>query len=271
MRSHITLLHILAAFVGVAISQQCYGLDGTALDNTYAPCNPNAKHSGCCATKRSSGVDLCLDNGLCMSTRDELMGMIWQSGCTDAMGKDVACPRMCPGVNNDFGGLEPVQAWNVQQCDYGKYCCRAINDRQSCCNNATAPKVITSTVGAFQLQLATATQASISPTQAVATAISTGSPFDATGSTGSKDCKKERHQTAVVGGTIGGLFGAVIVGLMGALYWTYKQEKRQKKLKEHYEEQFSQTAAYRRTIASSAISLIHSEAQDNAKRKSSDV
>jgi len=96
MHSRVTFLSLFAAVIAVAASQTCYGLDGTQLDDTYAPCKPSAKHSGCCATKRSSGADLCLDNGLCMSTRDELMGMIWQSGCTDSTGKDVACPKMCP-------------------------------------------------------------------------------------------------------------------------------------------------------------------------------
>jgi hypothetical protein len=105
----------------------------------------------------------------------------------------------------------------------------------------------------------------------VATAIFTGSPFDATASSGSDDCKKERQQIAIVGGTIGGLFGAIIVALTGALFWMYKKEKRQRKLKEHYQDQISQTAAYRRTIASSAISLIHSEALDDGKRKSGEV
>ncbi|KAH7068999.1 hypothetical protein BKA63DRAFT_99227 [Paraphoma chrysanthemicola] len=273
MHSRVTLLSYFAVFIGIAISQQCYGLDGTALDETYAPCNPTAKHSGCCATKRSSGADLCLDNGLCMSTRDELMGMIWQSGCTDATGKDVACPKMCPDVSNNYGGLGRVQAWNVQQCDIGQYCCRAINDRKSCCNNATAPKVTTSSIGAFLVQSTTATPtpASSTPTQAVATAVSTGSPLDLASLPTSNDCAKEKRQTAAVGGTIGGLFGAIIVGLAGALFWMYKREKRQRKLKEHYEEQFSQTAAYRRTIASSAISLIRSETLDDAKRSSDEA
>tara|TARA_R110002003_G_scaffold96_13_gene7508 strand:- start:1178 stop:1564 length:387 start_codon:yes stop_codon:yes gene_type:complete len=128
-------------------------------------------------------------------------------------------------------------------------------------------------MSAMQLQLSTATRTpSIpTPTQAVATAIFTGSPFDAIASSDSNECRKERQHTAVVGGTIGGLFGAIIVGLTGALFWMYKREKRQRKLKEHYQEQISQTAAYRRTIASSAISLIHSEALDDWKRKSGEV
>jgi hypothetical protein len=53
------------------------------------------------------------------------------------------------------------------------------------------------------------------------------------------------------------------------MWWMYKREKRQRKLKEHYEEQFSQTAAYRRTIASN-ISLIASE-MDDMKPKASEA
>jgi hypothetical protein len=47
----------------------------------------------------------------------------------------------------------------------------------------------------------------------------------------------------------------------------YKKEKRQRRLKEHYEEQFSQTAAYRRTIAST-VSLMGSEELEEVKHKS---
>jgi predicted histidine transporter YuiF (NhaC family) len=94
------------------------------------------------------------------------------------------------------------------------------------------------------------------PTQAAATAASTGTPFDATAASHPESCAKEKHQTAVVGGAIGGVFGAIIVGLLGALLWMYKQEKHHRRMKEHYEEQFLQTTAYRRTIASSAASLM---------------
>lgn len=96
MHSRVTLLSVFATFIAVTISQKCYGLDGTQLDDTYAPCNPNAKHSGCCATNKASGADLCLDNGLCMSTAATAVGMLWQNGCTDSTGKDVACPSICP-------------------------------------------------------------------------------------------------------------------------------------------------------------------------------
>jgi hypothetical protein len=97
MRSHTTFLSVFATLIALAASQQqCFGLNGTPLDNSFAPCNPGAKHSGCCATNRTIGADICLDSGLCMATRGEMAGMIWQSGCTDRTGKDIACPKMCP-------------------------------------------------------------------------------------------------------------------------------------------------------------------------------
>ncbi|KAH7395164.1 hypothetical protein DE146DRAFT_98975 [Phaeosphaeria sp. MPI-PUGE-AT-0046c] len=261
MPSPVTFLSAFATLFTLTAGQQCFGVDGTKLDDTFAPCNPSAKHSGCCATKRSSGADLCLDSGLCMSTRGEFTGMIWQNGCTDPTGKDVACPKMCPANSTD--GSNAVITWNVQQCDYGVYCCRASNDRISCCSNPSAPKVTISSIGALQItstpvvSITLASSSSV-PSRIVATAVSTGSPFVATSAPITKDCSKEKHQVAVIGGTIGGLFGAIIIGLAGALLWMYKMEKRQRKLKEHYEEQFSQTAAYRRTIAST-VSLMGSE------------
>ncbi|KAH8728792.1 hypothetical protein GQ44DRAFT_578819, partial [Phaeosphaeriaceae sp. PMI808] len=226
MHSHITFLSAIATLFAIALGQQCYGVDGTKLDDTFAPCNPTANHSGCCATKRSSGADLCLDNGLCMSTRGEFMGMIWQNGCTDATGKDVACLKICPDSTNNIGGLNPVSAWNVQQCDYGKFCCRAANDRRSCCNNTTSPKITTSSIGAFQVQTSTATSTSSTPqlTQVLGTAVSTGSPFTVTTAPSSNNCQKEKQQTAVVGSVIGGLFGVIILFLASAMLWMHKKE-----------------------------------------------
>ena len=97
MFSRVSFLSVFATFVALSASHQCFGLDGSKLDNTFAPCNPTAKHSGCCATNRPSGAELCLDSGLCMSTIGESTGMIWQAGCTDESGKAVECPRVCPG------------------------------------------------------------------------------------------------------------------------------------------------------------------------------
>jgi hypothetical protein len=174
-------------------------------------------------------------------------------------------------VPNNFSGLSADSAWNVQQCDYGVYCCRGANDRESCCNNANAPKITTTSIAAFIPHSSTsATSTSSAPTQVAATAVSTGFPFEATSGPTSTDCKKEKHQTAVVGGTIGGLFGAIIVGLIGVVAWMHKKEQRQKRIKEHYEEQFSQTASYRKTIASTVSLMTSEQLEEAAKHKSTE-
>ncbi|KAH3946863.1 hypothetical protein HBI56_061750 [Parastagonospora nodorum] len=273
MFSRVSFLSVFATFVALSASQQCFGLDGSKLDDTFAPCNPTAKHSGCCATNRPSGAELCLDTGLCMSTTGQSTGMIWQAGCTDETGKAVECPRVCPGVSNNFGGLTAIKAWNIQQCDSGTYCCRAPNDKRSCCDSSSAPKVTISSLGSLQLPVATATPVpsstsspSSSPKNVAATAVSTGSTFLATSAASPDTCTKERHQTAVVGGTIGGLFGTIIVALACLAFWLHKSEARQRRLKNHYEEQFVQTAAYRRTLAST-ISLLGSNELEEVKSR----
>jgi hypothetical protein len=174
-------------------------------------------------------------------------------------------------VSDNFDGRDPVSAWNIQTCDYGRYCCRAINDRRSCCGNATAPKITTTSIGAFMSQTTTATPvaATSEPTRVDATVVSTGSPVDTTAAPSTDVCKKERQATAIVGGTIGGLFGAIIVALAGTIYWMYKRERRQRKLKEHYEEQFSQTNAYRKALASTAGSIRGSMYMEDLQLKSS--
>ena len=99
------------------------------------------------------------------------------------------------------------------------------------------------------------------------TAVSTGTPFDATVAPGQDVCEKEKRKTAIVGGTVGGLFGAIILGLVGTILLMYKKERRQRKLKEHYEEQFSQTNAYRKALASSAGSIRESAFMVELKMK----
>jgi len=87
-----SLLTVFVTFIAVAMAQKCYSVDGAALNSTFTPCNPGAKHSGCCAS-----TDLCLSNGLCMATTDVYIGIIFSRGCTDSTGNDVACPQLCPG------------------------------------------------------------------------------------------------------------------------------------------------------------------------------
>ncbi|KAF2188276.1 hypothetical protein K469DRAFT_748605 [Zopfia rhizophila CBS 207.26] len=259
------LLTVLTIYPVRAFEQTCYSLDGTKLDSTFGPCKPGARHSGCCAIHRPAGsVDVCLDNGLCMATNDIYMGTIWQDGCTDPTGKDPACPQMCPDARGDFDGLNKVRAWNIQMCDFGKYCCRAVGDYSNCCDNSTAPKIETKFIGAFQFPTSTAgvsaaaatvgtvdsvPLSTVEPTSAFATAVSTGIPFEQSAtpkSTPEEMCQKDK--SAAVGGAVGGTMGAIILGLLGAMFWLMRREKRQRKLKDHYETHYKQTWAYRQTV-----------------------
>lgn len=160
-------------------------------------------------------------------------------------------------------------------CDYGSYCCREVDDHESCCNNATAPKIQTKNLGAFQFETSTAgtsattaavtltpsrsssTTSSQEPTLVVGTAVSTGVPFSQSTSTSlprpDETCKKDK--SAMVGGAVGGTLSAVILALLGMIFWMHSREKHQRKLKEHYEEQFGQNFAYRRTIVVESDSL----------------
>lgn len=91
-----------------------------------------------------------------------------------------------------------------------------------------------------------------------ATATATGSPSDlkeATLTSNADVCRSEKHKTVVVGGVLGGILGSTVVGLLGLTYWMWKREQRQRKLKEHYEEQFAQTWAYRKAMATSMTSM----------------
>jgi hypothetical protein len=114
---------------------------------------------------------------ICVWIMDCVYRRVMSSWGTDASGRDAACPKnLCPDgkytssyftiiahadtVTNSFGGLNPVPAWNTQQCDYGVYCCRAPSDRRSCCNNSTAPKVTMSSIGLASLPTSTSTSSS---------------------------------------------------------------------------------------------------------------
>ncbi|KAI4672607.1 uncharacterized protein J4E78_001108 [Alternaria triticimaculans] len=191
-----------------------------------------------------------MSNGLCMGTTNESIGMIFSRGCTDKEGKDAACQQdLCPGVSNDFLGLKPVKAWQLQTCDSGTYCCRGADDTKSCCNNQAAPHITTTFSATLQLQ--------------------TPSPAAATTAPPPNTCSKEKKETAIVGGVLTAVFTMIIAGLASTIFWMYKREKRQRKLKEHYEEQFSQTNAYRKALASSAGSCRGSVMMEDLKPKSS--
>ncbi|EUC29128.1 hypothetical protein COCCADRAFT_107344 [Bipolaris zeicola 26-R-13] len=253
-----SILTVLVTLAAVVKSQQCYGVDGSLLDKSYTPCNPSAKVSGCCA----SG-DICLSNGLCMGTQGASIGVIFSRGCTDSTGKDVACPQQCSGGSSNSNSASTVTAWQLQTCDSGEYCCRAANSTKSCCNNPTAPQVTSPLSATLQMPAAPAsTPATNSPDQEPAS--STPMPTLPTIS----NCQHEKTHTAIVGAILGGLLGGIILGLVIAVRWMYKRERRQRRLKEHYETQMSKTNAYRKALEETVSSARPSLSLEQVASKS---
>ncbi|KAL5428574.1 hypothetical protein PMIN04_000720 [Paraphaeosphaeria minitans] len=260
MLSIYLVLHSLLQFT--IAERKCYALNGTQLGDSYGACDTNAEHSGCCAIHgAASSVDICLSNGLCMATNEKYMGTIWQAGCTDPTGMSPSCPKMCPDARDNFANSSIVSAWNVQMCDFGSYCCRAAGDLSSCCNNAAATQIKTNFIGAFRFDTSTdagssthSSTSTASSTQTSATSSASTLPTEVlnaaasstntlpTASTQADLCAAEKRRTNVVGGTVAGILGFTIVILLAAIFFLFQREKRQRKLKEHYEEQFATTS-----------------------------
>jgi hypothetical protein len=107
------LLHSLSTLIR-PISANCYNPDGTdhnvavnasypgSADEYYAPCNPDAKASMCCAIGpgRQSDPDICASNGLCLDPG----GTWWRESCTDQSWSDPAYVKLY--VNGTFDGLQ---------------------------------------------------------------------------------------------------------------------------------------------------------------------
>lgn len=78
---------------------QCYSLDGSRAAADFAPCNPDADVSPCCALKKVN-PDICLSSGLCLAQQDGLEGVLYENACTDKTGKSKKCANICP--NGEF-------------------------------------------------------------------------------------------------------------------------------------------------------------------------
>ncbi|KAF2750501.1 hypothetical protein M011DRAFT_456368 [Sporormia fimetaria CBS 119925] len=268
-RSLFLLLLLLLIAPFDTFAQKCYALDGTELDTSFKPCNPTAEHSGCCATNRSSGPnDLCLDSGLCMAPAGDAVGTISQAGCTDPTFQAPGCPKVCPDVASTDAA---VQAYTLQSCGVGVYCCRASTSTTNCCANASSPKFRPTALGAVVLPSPLASlpipSPSSTPSSELPASSSTPSPTSAPQSSAKEiaSCPTPKQlNIAVLGGAIGSALGSIILALSGVLYLVWKRERRWKRLKEHYEEQFGMNWAYRRTV-------VVEKAGDEKRRDSEEV
>jgi hypothetical protein len=104
-------------------SKPCYRYDGTLSDysyngfDKYFPCDPTLETSHCCY-----GLDICLDNGLCMGFNPDLRKdrILSLAGCTNP-----AWPLPCPQhfVSDRHNVPDGWPKIGLFSCDtYGEYC-----------------------------------------------------------------------------------------------------------------------------------------------------
>ncbi|CAI6338810.1 unnamed protein product [Periconia digitata] len=103
------------------MASQCFYPNGT-IYNDVIPCNGTAvadgQHSSCCRSN-----DLCLTNGLCMSTEDHDAdrNYYWREGCTDESYSDNACPKQC--TSGDFAN-DNHKIFHCPSSDNTKWTCK---------------------------------------------------------------------------------------------------------------------------------------------------
>lgn len=147
-----------------------------------------------------------------------------------------------PNTPND---TKTISAWQLQTCDSGEYCCRAANSTKSCCNDPTASRVTTPLSATLQTS-------SLVPAATNSQDQQSSSHSSAPTALANPACDQQNNQTAIVGGTLGGILGGIIIGLALTVRWMYQRERRQRRLKKHYEAQMSKTNAYRKALETSA-------------------
>ncbi|KAH7329578.1 hypothetical protein B0I35DRAFT_507838 [Stachybotrys elegans] len=241
---------LLGALLGLVLlphavhaQAQCYVLTGEEADDSVVPCNPDARHSPCCASNKST-PDICLSSGLCYAEHPGFKGLIYSNGCTDRNFEDDACPSVCASwlrgqdLGSDWDGN-----YNLQACGRGGvYCCRLTNDDSSCCDDRSA--VVTLDIGNLVLPTSTVTRTrTVAPASASGAAeepdtttttvtetirITDGASLDgqSLGNDGvqtSEDCPADN--TAVVAGSLGGVLGAALLASLGviAVLWRRRQ------------------------------------------------
>lgn len=213
---HFRVAVILLPSFGYA-ALQCYNVQGTTLDDSYAPCNPDATVSPCCQLNHTT-PDVCLGAGLCMSIRDDYAGTIWGNGCTDRLGNDKVCPQICAGKvdGSDF--------WSVMQCpEQGAWCCRAYGDWSSCCNKTSRLVSLHAADVTPQLPSTTESNGTAANSEASGTTITTTSVTVIP-----TDIAKESINTGLVAGVVGGVLGFAFLISLAAAILLWKQNQRLK-------------------------------------------
>ncbi|KAK5657403.1 hypothetical protein OQA88_2973 [Cercophora sp. LCS_1] len=211
------LLAVLSALglARVAESANCYKVDGKLQSAQYGwkACKPEAASSPCC-----SGIDYCLDNGLCLNA-GVVNNIITVQGCTDpSWGGD--CRKYCPGSIDGNGYVA------ISICDgFNNACC---GDAGKCCNSGDTFKL------PFFTNLTHPPEESATTTQGAPNSSGTTAPSQTTpgGQSASSDAALTGQGSAAtsdqalkVGLGVGVSLGALLLAAIGYSIWELRKRR----------------------------------------------
>ncbi|KAI2639045.1 hypothetical protein GGS26DRAFT_371534 [Hypomontagnella submonticulosa] len=159
----------------------CYRPDGSAVDDTYMPCDTDADVSMCCHLAfTNNGGDLCGSGpsyGLCGVTGTQL----WRESCTDPTWKSPACLNLC--TTGEYHGVDA----EITKCSDGTYCCGLNN--ATCCGLNQGVSIVNN-------QVVSLTPSSTSSTTSTPTSPSTSSPTSSASSSTSSSTSPSSTSTS---------------------------------------------------------------------------
>lgn len=192
---------------------------------SFGPCNPNSSVGPCCELYKQN-PDVCTDTGLCVAQEDGYQGYLYQNGCTDKTWGDDACPHFCKSMS-----LQPtrrrtnltltfpaanstIRSMDVLPCGRGVFCCTPYNSGINCCDDKDSR--MTTSMG--RLEVTTPKTAAIGgPGSSSTTPTSSASVGASSSANPSSGVTCPKDNTAVVGGAVGGVLGAALLGALAAL------------------------------------------------------
>ena len=234
-------------------SANCYWPNGTdrnvavnasypgSANEFYAPCNPDATASMCCAIgpARLSDPDTCTSNGLCFGPDGTTW---WRESCTDQSWSDPACVQLY--VNGTYNGLqsefvrgptcgpdpnEELDSGNdipMTRCPDGSYCTGTGGAATPCCDNNQGFFILANLTVTQQNPNTTASASTSSTTStsmvsstssmAVTASSSAASPTATSSSTTSSGLSTGAKAGIGVGAAIAAL------AILGLLFWVAK-------------------------------------------------
>ncbi|KAE9369220.1 hypothetical protein N431DRAFT_413025 [Stipitochalara longipes BDJ] len=212
------ILLSIVAFLALALTTeaaapQCFYPDGVTVEPNHTPCNTTQVDSACCLPQ-----DSCTAQGLCLGTSN----FNYRGSCTDKSWQSNSCPQTCrldPFTKQPFGAQTPIISCSGPGAIPNEFCCNSVG--KNCCT--VAPFGLGSTGNAFSHGL---DQLVLNLKNANNGISSSASSSSTQASSAKKPATKPSTPLSIastVGLAIGIPLGALVLGVLGFLFWREKR------------------------------------------------